>query len=49
MVLITAGLTALSLLVVRHSMQSHVREGIVQDCGTPSPPSRIFSTIAKSC
>jgi signal transduction histidine kinase len=31
MVLITAGLTALSLLVVRHSMQSHVREGIVQD------------------
>ncbi len=31
MVLITSGLTALSLLVVRHSMQSHVREGIVQD------------------
>jgi len=31
MVLITAGLTALSLLVVRHSMRSHVREGIVQD------------------
>lgn len=31
MVLITAGLTALSLLVVRHSMQSHVREGIVQE------------------
>jgi signal transduction histidine kinase len=31
MVLITAGLTALSLLVVRHSVQSHVREGIVQD------------------
>ena len=33
MVLITAGLTALSLLVVQHSMQSHVREGIVQDLG----------------
>jgi signal transduction histidine kinase len=31
MVLITAGLTALSLLVVRHSVQSHVREGIVQE------------------
>jgi HAMP domain-containing protein len=31
MVLITFGLTALSLLVVRHSVQSHVREGIVQD------------------
>ena len=31
MVLITCGLTALSLLVVRHSVQSHVREGIVQD------------------
>ena len=31
MVLITSGLTALSLLVVRHSVQSHVREGIVQD------------------
>ncbi len=31
MVLISAGLTALSLLVVRHSVQSHVREGIVQD------------------
>jgi signal transduction histidine kinase len=31
MVLITSGLTALSLLVVRQSMQSHVREGIVQD------------------
>jgi signal transduction histidine kinase len=31
MVLITAGLTALSLLVVRHSVQRHVREGIVQD------------------
>ncbi len=31
MVLITAGLTALSLLVVRHSIQSHVREDIVQD------------------
>jgi signal transduction histidine kinase len=31
MVLITASLTALSLLVVRHSVQSHVREGIVQD------------------
>ena len=31
MVLITAGLTAMSLLVVRHSVQSHVREGIVQD------------------
>jgi signal transduction histidine kinase len=31
MVLITAGLTALSLLVVRHSMQTHVREDIVQN------------------
>jgi signal transduction histidine kinase len=31
MVLITASLTALSLLVVRHSMERHVREGIVQD------------------
>jgi signal transduction histidine kinase len=31
MVLITSGLTALSLLVVRQSMQSHVREGIVQE------------------
>ena len=31
MVLITAGLTATSLLVVRHSVQKHVREGIVQD------------------
>ena len=31
MVLITAGLTALSLLVVRHSVRSHVREGIAQD------------------
>jgi signal transduction histidine kinase len=31
MVLITAGLTAMSLLVVRHSVQKHVREGIVQD------------------
>ena len=31
MVLITFGLTALSLLVVRHSVQTHVREGIVQD------------------
>jgi signal transduction histidine kinase len=31
MVLITAGLTALSLLVVRHSMESHVRDGIVQN------------------
>jgi signal transduction histidine kinase len=31
MVLITFGLTALSLLVVRHSVQAHVREGIVQD------------------
>ncbi len=31
MVLITAGLTALSLLVVRHSVQEHVREGIAQD------------------
>jgi signal transduction histidine kinase len=33
MVLITAGLTALSLLVVQHSMQRHVREGIAQDLG----------------
>lgn len=31
MVLITAGLTAMSLLVVRNSVQRHVREGIVQD------------------
>jgi signal transduction histidine kinase len=31
MVLITSGLTALSLLVVRQSMQSHVRDGIVQE------------------
>jgi signal transduction histidine kinase len=31
MVLITAGLTALSLLVVRHSVENHVRSGIVQD------------------
>jgi signal transduction histidine kinase len=31
MVMITAGLTALSLLVVRHSVRNHVREGIAQD------------------
>jgi signal transduction histidine kinase len=31
MLLITAGLTALSLLVVRHSVRNHVREGIAQD------------------
>ena len=31
MVLITAGLTALSLLVVRHSVSEHVRQGIVED------------------
>jgi signal transduction histidine kinase len=31
MVVITAGLTALSLLVVRHSVQNHVRQGIAQD------------------
>ena len=31
MVVITAGLTALSLLVVRHSVQRHVRGGIIQD------------------
>lgn len=31
MVLITTSLTALSLLVVRHSVQRHAREGIVQD------------------
>jgi len=31
MLLITAGLTAMSLLVVRHSMERHVREEIVQD------------------
>jgi signal transduction histidine kinase len=31
MLLITAGLTAMSLLVVRHSVQRQVREGIVQD------------------
>ncbi len=34
MVLITVALTALSLLVVRHSVQNHVREGIVQDLRT---------------
>ncbi|MGO8795628.1 MAG: ATP-binding protein [Candidatus Sulfotelmatobacter sp.] len=33
MVLITAGLTALSLLVVSYSVRSHVREGIVQELG----------------
>jgi signal transduction histidine kinase len=33
MLLITTGLTATSLLVVRHSVQNHVREGIVQDLG----------------
>ncbi len=31
MLLITAGLTAMSLLVVRQSVKRHVREGIVQD------------------
>lgn len=31
MIVITASLTALSLLVVRHSVREHVREGIVQD------------------
>jgi len=31
MLLITAGLTATSLLVVRQSVQSHVRQGIVED------------------
>src|SRR5208337_1282338 len=31
MVLITAGLTAMALLVVRHSVRDHVREGITQD------------------
>jgi len=31
MLLITAGLTAMSFLVVRHSVQHHVREGILQD------------------
>jgi signal transduction histidine kinase len=31
MLVITAGLTALSLLVVRHSVRNHVREGIAQD------------------
>jgi signal transduction histidine kinase len=31
MVAVTFGLTALSLLVVRHSIQTHVREGIEQD------------------
>ena len=31
MVVITASLTALSLLVVQHSVQNHVRAGIVQD------------------
>src|SRR6202045_76384 len=31
MLAITAGLTAMSLLVVRHSVQTHVREGIVKD------------------
>ncbi len=33
MLLITAGLTATSLLVVRHSVQNHVRTGIVQNLG----------------
>jgi signal transduction histidine kinase len=33
MLVITAGLTAMSLLVVRQSVQRHVREGIVQDLG----------------
>jgi signal transduction histidine kinase len=33
MLLITAGLTATSLLVVRHSVENHVREGIVQNLG----------------
>src|SRR5271166_6174040 len=33
MLLITAGLTATSLLVVRHSVENHVREGIVQSLG----------------
>jgi signal transduction histidine kinase len=33
MLLITAGLTAMSLLVVRHSVEQHVRDGIVQDLG----------------
>src|SRR5580692_4274990 len=31
MIVITTGLTALSLLVVRQSVTSHVREGIAQD------------------
>jgi signal transduction histidine kinase len=31
MLLITAGLTATSLLVVQHSVQSHVRQGILED------------------
>ena len=31
MLLITAGLTAMSLLVVRNSVRNHVREGIAQD------------------
>jgi signal transduction histidine kinase len=31
MLIITTGLTALSLLAVRHSVETHVREGIVQD------------------
>jgi signal transduction histidine kinase len=31
MLIITAGLTAMSLLVVRHSVERHVRDGIVQD------------------
>jgi signal transduction histidine kinase len=31
MVLITTGLTALALLIVRHSVRHHVREGISQD------------------
>jgi signal transduction histidine kinase len=31
MLIITAGLTAMSLLVVRHSVEQHVRDGIVQD------------------
>src|SRR3984885_7047436 len=42
MLLITAGLTAMSLLVVRHSVQRHVREGIVHDLRNPVPTFQNF-------
>jgi len=42
MVVITAGLTAMSLLVVRHSVIGHVREGIAQDLGNSVTTFRNF-------